>query len=174
MKFLLLTLSLIALFTANGQTQKESQDWILSKINKYKEPSYSASDDISFTSKITKVSFVDCKFEIIITNEGTRKTNGKNENFKTTSTITIPITKLTKMNYNMISHQIMLETENENISWATNDPKFPANNLTNYVKFYGFKVNLNTEKDLSDRMSEAFKHLISKYCNKEETSKEAF
>lgn len=62
------------------------------------------------------------------------------------------------MSNDKITHQIMLETENENISQTTDDPTFSANNLTNFVKFFGCKANLNTENDLSDRISEAFKH----------------
>lgn len=174
MKLFFLILSLQIFGAALGQSQKETQDWILAKLNKYKEPSYNAGDDVSFTSIITKVSFTNCQLDVIITNEGSRKTNGRKESFKTTSTIKIPITKLIKMNYNKLTHQLLLETENENIAWVTYDPKISANNQTNYVQFFGLSVNLNTEKDLSDRMSNAFKQLVNKYCTKSDLQKEAF
>lgn len=161
---------------ANAQTKKETEDWIISKINKYKETKYTGFGvpHLGFSTKIISVKFTDCNFIIVALNEGVRS-NGSlgTEKFTATTTQTIPINKLSEIMYVNKNRMLHLNTINDVISWNTNDPQNPSKNETTYVSFILIPVNLDTEDDLPNRIKKAFNHLRDSYCKKEEV-KEVF
>lgn len=176
MRCLFLILSLFVCSCVNAQTKKETEEWIISKINKYKETEYSGEAlNLGFSTKISSVKFTECKFVIVQLIEGVRTKNPYGtEKFTQTITLTFPINKLSEIYYGRNNKTLHLNTINDEILWKTNDPLNPSNNETIYVNFIIIPINLNAEKDLFNRITKAFNYLRDNYCKKEEQPKEVF
>lgn len=177
MKLTFTLISLLFSLLCKAQTKKETEDWIVSKLAKYKEINYTADKQAGSgaSSKLTSIKLSDCQLEVIETNEDHRRDNdGKKQNFKSTNTIKIPIHDLKEISYDDSGRQLKFETNKNTISWKVIDPSFPPNNETTYESFIFFKINLNTEENLYNRLSKAFDHLRKNYCSKSNAKTESF
>lgn len=163
--------------TAFTQTQKETEDWIVSKIYKYKDPYYSSTSSLpiklrmkvseeSFTANITSVSFKNCQLIIVENIEGKRSRDFSMENFTKTLTYEIPFSQLSRLEYGKSPHSLTIYTENANITRILKDQTYAPNSETTYEESAYLHINLDTENDLFKRLEKAFMYLKENFCNK--------
>lgn len=169
LKYILTILTLFQSFDGVSQSKKETENWIISKFNKWKldfeNPLFDKDKypDMRSYEEPLKLSLDNCQLTLVTNNIlQTALINKK--------------TKIYRLNIGDIERvewrgqfNLFIWTRKNSVAIIDYNQK----NKTFYSNWIGISLNTNSEDDLNIRIEKAFNHLKS-FCNPTSTPKEVF
>ena len=168
--FLLLFLPLFA----TSQTKTETEDWIISKFNKWK--SFMAEEkfsefELDKTKSSEKLEINGCEFKITNIINTASTINGKVIRKRDVSVINIG--DIDSFSWSSNGYQLFIKSRKTNILVQTYDYYTKKLEYKTYVKGASFIILTDSENDLGNRILKALNHLKS-FCEPSIDKKETF
>lgn len=162
----------------NKPTLSETQNWILSKLNAYKQNLSEGSYDGTSSSTNSNFNFSFSGFNLIVTFNETSslKANGYNNSWASSYTVTIPTCDCYTLRPNNNRGVGSMSYGGGNFGFSSSQKNIyqvDQNNRSSNLQKFNINIDLDRETDIFNRLQKAFTNLKS-YCPTISKPKEAF